>query len=171
VRLAAEKKESAKLADAKKKEEATRLAAEEAKKKEAVAAAKAAEEAKKREEAARLAAEEAKKKEAAAAAAKAAEDQKRQQVAAVTAKPAEETKRVNGRELFARASELESQGKVAEAVKLYVAAANADHGPSAKKLGDIYSGGKGDVSQDYTTSLRWYAKARALGEKVQVKGR
>ena len=97
--------------------------------------------------------------------------QKRQQVAAVAAKPAEDTKRVNGPELFARASELESQGKVAEAVKLYVAAANADHGPSAKKLGDIYSGGKGDVSQDYTASLRWYQRARQLGEKITVKGR
>src|SRR6185369_4296871 len=189
ARLAAEKKEAAKLADAKKKEEAARLAAEEAKKKEAVAAAKAAEEAKKKEEAARLAAaaeeakkkeaarlaaEEAKKKEAAAAAAaaaKAAEEQKRQQVAAVAAAAAVETKRANGPELFARASELESQGKVAEAVKLYVAAANADHGPAAKKLGDIYSGGKGDVSQDYTASLRWYQRARQLGEKITVKGR
>jgi len=78
---------------------------------------------------------------------------------------------VNGPELFARASELEGQGKVAEAVRLYVVAANADHGPSAKKLGDIYSGGKGDVSQDYTASLRWYQRARQLGEKIQVKGR
>ena len=58
-----------------------------------------------------------------------------------------------------------------EAVKLYVAAANADHGPSAKRLGDIYSGGKGDVPQDYTASLRWHQRARQLGEKIQVKGR
>jgi TolA protein len=194
ARLAAEKKEAARLAEAKKKEEAARLAAAEAKKKEAAAAAKAAEEAKKKEEATRLAAEETKKKEAAAAAkaaeearkkeeaarlaaeeakrkeaaAKAAEEQKRQQVAAVTAKPPAEPKRVNGAELFARASELESQGKVAEAVKLYIAAANADHGPSAKKLGDIFSGGKGDVAQDYTASLRWHQRARQLGEKVQT---
>ena len=34
-----------------------------------------------------------------------------------------------------------------------------------------FSGGKGDVSQDYTASLRWYQRARQLGEKIQVKGR
>ena len=73
--------------------------------------------------------------------------------------------------MFQRAGELESQGKVSEAVKLYIAAANADHGPSAKRLGDIFSGGKGDVGQDYIASLRWHEKARRLGEKVQVKGR
>src|SRR6185503_1338862 len=159
AKLAAEKKEAAKLAEAEKKKEAARLAAEDAKKKEA---ARLAAEQEKKKEAARLAAEEEKKRQAA----KAAEEQKRQ-----TAKAPEETKRVNGSELFARASELESQGKVSEAVKLYTVAANADHGPSAKKLGDIFSGGKGDVGQDYTASLRWHAKARALGEKIQVKGR
>jgi membrane protein involved in colicin uptake len=179
AKLAAEKKEAARLAaeEAKKKEAAAKLAAEETRKKEA-AAKLAAEDAKKKE-AARLAAEEEKKKEAARlaaeeekkrqAAAKAAEEQKRQVAAA--AKAPEEPKRVNGAELYARASELESQGKVAEAVKLYVAAANADHGPSAKRLGDIYSGGKGDVAQDYTASLRWHQRARQLGEKIQVKGR
>ena len=55
-------------------------------------------------------------------------------------------------------------------MKLYISAANANHGPSAKKLGDIYSGGKGDVAQDYTASLRWHAKARQLGETVQKGG-
>ena len=142
---------------------AEKLAAEEAKKKEA---ARLAAEEEKKKEAARLAAEEEKKRQAAA---KAAEEQKRQVAAA--AKAPEEPKRVNGAELYARATELESQGKVAEAVKLYVAAANADHGPSAKRLGDIYSGGKGDVAQDYTASLRWHQRARQLGEKIQVKGR
>ena len=110
--------------------------------------------------AARLAAEEEKKRQAAA---KAAEEEKKRQAA-----KAAEPKRANGAELFARASELESQGKVAEAVKLYIVAANADHGPSAKKLGDIFSGGKGDVAQDYTASLRWHQRARQLGEKVQT---
>jgi len=114
--------------------------------------AKAAEEEKKR-----VAAEEAKKREAAAK----AEEERKLQVA-----------KVDTADLFRRAAELESHGKVAEAVKLYTAAANANHGPSAKKLGDIFSGGKGDVSQDYTQSLRWYQKARVLGESVPVqKGR
>jgi len=78
---------------------------------------------------------------------------------------------VNGPELFTQASALESQGKVTEAVKLYRTAAAAGHGPSAKRLGDIYAGGKGDVAQDYTESLRWHARARQLGETIEKKGR
>jgi TPR repeat protein len=143
--------------------EAARLAAEEAKKKEA--ARRVAEE---RKEAAReFLAWEATKK--AATPAKPVAQEPDYVVRAVTARPAEETRPVNGPELFARARALESQGKVAEAVKLYIAAANTGDAAAAKKLGDIYSAGKGDVAQDSTASLSWYQRARLLG--VQVKGK
>src|SRR3546814_5633423 len=56
-----------------------------------------------------LAAEEEKRRQAA----KVAEEEKKRQAA----KAPEEPKRVNGAELFARGSELESQGNVADAVK------------------------------------------------------
>ena len=164
---------------AKAEAEKKRLAAEEAKKREALAkaeeekkreaAAKAAEEEKKREALAK--AEELKKREAAA---KAEEERKQQLAKAEEAKrKAEEAKpRVDTADLFRRAADLESNGKIGDAVKLYTAAANANHGPSAKKLGDIFGGGKGDVGQDYTQSLRWYQKARQLGETVPgAKGR
>jgi TPR repeat protein len=88
-------------------------------------------------------------------------------------KPAAEApKQPDGAELFQKAAALESQGKVAEAVNLYKQAARAKHGPSAKKAGDIYAGGKGDVPPDYSESLRWHGLARSLGETIgTAKGR
>jgi len=179
ARLAEERKnqlEAARLGEEQKKREAARLA-EERKKQLEVArfgeeqkkreAARLAEERKKQLEVARLGEEQKKREEKKGEAARLAEEEKNR----ATAKLAEEQNRAKGPELFQRAGELESQGKVSEAVKLYIAAANADHGPSAKRLGDIFSGGKGDVGQDYIASLRWHEKARRLGEKVQVKGR
>jgi serine/threonine protein kinase/membrane protein involved in colicin uptake len=200
ARLAAEedkkrKAEAARLAaeEEKKRQAAAKLAAEQEKKRQAEAARLAAEEEKKRQAAAKLAAEEEKKKQAEAARLAAEAEKKRQAAAAAEAeakRQAEATKLaaarqaeaatkpaavspkpVDAAELFRRASELESQGAVKQALELYMAAGKAKHGPSAKKAGDILSGGKGDVAADYTASLRWHALARQLGEKIEPRGR
>jgi serine/threonine-protein kinase len=50
---------------------------------------------------------------------------------------------------------------------LFKQAASAGNGPAAKRLGDIFGNGKGDVGRDYQESLRWYGVARKSGETVQ----
>jgi len=68
--------------------------------------------------------------------------------------------------LYSQGLELESQGKVAEAVKLYEQAAKAGSAVAAKKLGDIYKTGKGGVARDTQTSLRYYAMAKQGQQSV-----
>jgi TPR repeat protein len=71
--------------------------------------------------------------------------------------------------LYSQGLELESQGKVAEAVKLYEQAAKAGSAAAAKKLGDIYKTGKGGVARDTQTSLKYYAMAKQGQQSVAGK--
>ena len=71
-----------------------------------------------------------------------------------------------GGELYAQGLDSENQGDVAKAVKLYKQAAAKGSGPAARKLGDIFGSGKGNVQRDYQESLRWYARARKSGEDI-----
>jgi len=71
--------------------------------------------------------------------------------------------------LFSQGLELESQGKVAEAVKLYEQAAKAGSAAAAKKLGDIYKTGKGGVARDTQTSLKYYSMAKQGQQTVSGK--
>ena len=75
-------------------------------------------------------------------------------------------------ELFQQARSLEGEGKVAEAVRAYRKAAQSGSGPAAKRLGEIYDKGQGDIGRDYQESLRWYEVARRAGQRVPIaKGR
>jgi TPR repeat protein len=71
--------------------------------------------------------------------------------------------------LYSQGLELESQGKVAEAVKLYEQAAKAGSAAAAKKLGDIYKTGKGSVARDTQTSLKYYSMAKQGQQAVAGK--
>ena len=73
--------------------------------------------------------------------------------------------------LYKQAAALESEGKFAEAVRVYIQAARVGSGQAAKKLGDIYDKGAPGVSPDNAESLRWYALARARGVDVGTAGR
>ena len=72
----------------------------------------------------------------------------------------------NSDALYQKALEIERGGKISEAVRILKQAANAGSGPAAKRLGDIYGRGEGDVSRDYLESLKWYNLARQRGEPV-----
>ncbi len=71
-------------------------------------------------------------------------------------------------DLMAQASKLESAGHVREAAKLYKRASSAGSGIAAKKLGDIYGNGQGDVARDYAESVRWYNLASDRGMTVPI---
>ncbi len=78
----------------------------------------------------------------------------------------------NSDALYQKALEIELGGKISDAVRVLKQAANAGSGPAAKRLGDIYGRGEGNVSRDYLESLKWYNLARLKGESVPTaKGR
>jgi serine/threonine protein kinase len=157
---------------AKAKAEADKVAKAKA---DAEAKARAEAEAKAKADAEKLAkakADEAKARAEAEAKAKAEADRLAKAEAEAKKKQEAEPKRPDGATLHQRALALENDGKVAEAVKLYKAAALANYGPSATRLGNIYRDGKEGVPRDYGESLKWDALARKLGEKPPTqKGR
>ena len=73
--------------------------------------------------------------------------------------------------LLKQATALEGEGKMADAVRLYIQAARAGSGQAAKKLGDIYNSGAPGVSPDSAESVKWYNLARARGVQVGPAGR
>jgi TolA protein len=164
-RKAAEAEAQRKAAD----EARVRAEAEARRKAEAEAQRKAAAE----EEARRKAAEaEAQRKATAEAERRAAAEAEAQRKAAAEAEAqrrATETKPAAGgtpAELFQQAKTLEGEGRYAEAVRLYKQAGNGGHGPSSKRLGEIYLKGAKGVSRDYAESVRWYDKARQQGMEI-----
>ena len=61
------------------------------------------------------------------------------------------------------ASRLETVGKSAEAVQMYIRAASAGRCDAALRLGEIYGKGLLGVSPSPTESDKWYNAARVLG--------
>jgi pilus assembly protein FimV len=61
---------------------------------------------------------------------------------------------------------LEAKGDEAGALKAFLDAAEAGHGPAQRKLGQIYDKGNSAVQRDYQASLRWYQKAREQGMEI-----
>lgn len=61
---------------------------------------------------------------------------------------------------------LERKGEFQAALKAYLEAAEAGHGPAQKKVGDFYNSGKGVPARDYKAALKWYQKARAQGIEI-----
>jgi tRNA A-37 threonylcarbamoyl transferase component Bud32 len=68
--------------------------------------------------------------------------------------------------LFKQASALEGEGRIPEAVRVYIQAARGGNGQAAKRLGDIYAKGAPGVPLDTAESLKWYTLARARGVDV-----
>lgn len=61
---------------------------------------------------------------------------------------------------------LEDSGNIKGAVRLYLRAIRAGEFEAAKRLGDIYKEGKGEVPKDHMDSLRYYAIAKQNGIKI-----
>ena len=57
----------------------------------------------------------------------------------------------------------EKAGSDKAALKAFLEAGEAGHGPAQKKLSEIYDRGNSAAKRDYETSLLWYDKARAQG--------
>ena len=69
-------------------------------------------------------------------------------------------------DLYEKARALERTGRIAEAVNLLQQAANGNSGVAARRLGEIYANGSGNVPRDPKLSARWFSVAETLGEKV-----
>jgi serine/threonine protein kinase len=67
--------------------------------------------------------------------------------------------------LYEQALALERTGQVAEAADLLKQAAGAGSGPAARKLGEIYANGLGNVPADAKASRQWFKLAESRGEK------
>lgn len=73
----------------------------------------------------------------------------------------------------AQAAEKHTEGLAAErvgddhgALRAFLEAAEAGHGPAQLKLAEIYDRGNAAVERDYATALGWYQKARESGMPV-----
>jgi serine/threonine-protein kinase len=101
------------------------------------------------------------------------EAEEKARIATAKAEPVQTAKAtVNADALYRQALDMERTGKISDAVLVLKQAADAGSGPAAKRLGDIYGRGEGDVSRDYLESLKWYNLARQKGESVPTaKGR
>ena len=151
------KQEAAARGDAAQREAAQREAAQrDAAQRETAQREAAQKEAAQRETAARREAEEKTKREA--------------EVKVAAAKIDPPKAAANAGALLEQASAAERAGRVSEAVRLYVQAVTAGSGAAAKRLGDIYGRGVGDVGRDYQESLRYYEIARNRGEAVPKAG-
>jgi TPR repeat protein len=71
------------------------------------------------------------------------------------------------RSLLDQGRALESSGNIKGAVRLYTRAVRAGEFEAAKRLGDIFREGKGDVPGDHRESLRYYAIAERNGIKIE----
>jgi serine/threonine protein kinase len=91
--------------------------------------------------------------------------------AAPAASLAPEAPAVSADTLHRQATALEGEGKMVEAVRVYIQAARIGSGPAAKRLGDIYYSGVPGVSPDHAESVKWHAIARRRGIEVRPAGR
>src|SRR6185436_14456662 len=57
---------------------------------------------------------------------------------------------------YEQALAIERTGQVSDAVKLFKQASDAGSGPAAKRLGEIYAEGAGDVTRDFKKSAMWF---------------
>jgi TPR repeat protein len=73
-----------------------------------------------------------------------------------------------GQALYEQALDLESEGRRAEAVRMYGRAGRSGNGKAALRLGEIYEKGIPGAARDDddVKSRRWYYLARVLGEDV-----
>ena len=67
-------------------------------------------------------------------------------------------------EAFTAARAAESEGRYADAVRMYKTQATAGSGIAAKRLGDLYTRGAPGLERDQAQGLRWYREAELRGE-------
>ena len=67
-------------------------------------------------------------------------------------------------EAFAAARTAETEGRYADAVRMYKTQATAGSGLAAKRLGDLYTRGAPGLERDQAQGLRWYREAELRGE-------
>ena len=67
-------------------------------------------------------------------------------------------------EAFTAARTAESEGRYADAVRMYKTQATAGSGLAAKRLGDLYTRGAPGLERDQAQGLRWYREAELRGE-------
>ena len=67
-------------------------------------------------------------------------------------------------EAFSAARAAESEGRYADAVRMYKTQATAGSGLAAKRLGDLYTRGAPGLERDQAQGLRWYREAELRGE-------
>ena len=60
----------------------------------------------------------------------------------------------------------EQLGDERAALRAFIEAAEAGHGPAQLKLGELYDRGNSVLERDYAISLGWYQKARENGMPV-----
>jgi TPR repeat protein len=72
------------------------------------------------------------------------------------------------RGFYKQAAVLESEGRGAEAVKMYVRAARAGSAAAAQRLGHIYEKGANGVKPSYEESSKWKNLADSIGEDVAL---
>jgi eukaryotic-like serine/threonine-protein kinase len=68
-------------------------------------------------------------------------------------------------ELYEQARARESEGRFADAARLYRLSARHGNGTAARRLGEIYGMGMPGVELNYGESLKWLNTARVLGEE------
>ncbi len=74
-------------------------------------------------------------------------------------------KDVAGMQLYDRAVALARSGQEVEAALLFKQAADAGNGAAARRLGELYATGAGNVPADADASKAWFALAESRGEK------
>lgn len=67
-------------------------------------------------------------------------------------------------ELYEQARARETEGRFADAARLYRLSARQGNATAARRLGEIYGRGLPGVDLNYGESLKWLNTARALGE-------
>ncbi len=70
-----------------------------------------------------------------------------------------------GMQLYDRAVALARSGQEVEAALLFKQAADAGNGAAARRLGELYATGAGDVPADADASKAWFALAESRGDK------
>jgi TPR repeat protein len=74
-------------------------------------------------------------------------------------------------DLYEQARAGETEGRFAEAARLYRLSARQGNGRAAQRLGQIYGKGLPGVDLNYAESLKWCYTARALGEEPNCAAR
>ena len=66
--------------------------------------------------------------------------------------------------LYQQGLQQEASGDMANAMKSFLASANAGFSPAMRKLSDIYNKGNSFIPRDYASAIKWHHDATEAGE-------